>query len=171
MPHNARVAQGRSGARSNPTATQDVLPWSGELVAVQGRSAPVLQAVLVRPDTTPAGVRTQPVVDKHVRNTRFVSYRFHRPYRMEIPTTPPAVQSSRFQPVVLWRSGWTDTKPGGSWLPPPRFSGLFHRAAVLVLPNPGGAQQLPRWRWTRTIRVPRYSTLPPEYTPTPAGAR
>jgi hypothetical protein len=129
---------------------------------------PVMRAVLVPPGELLAGMRTQPVVQHRARRDGHVANRVHQPIRQEIPTGAPAVRSSAFQPTLLRMFGWMDTT-STDWNWPARFSGLWSRVGVLAIPAPGGARQQPAPRFTRVLRVPRFSTLPPEMIPVPHG--
>lgn len=159
-----RAARARAG-RMSSVPPPDILPAAGEVRASQTRSYPVLQTVSVPPGEVPAGMRTQGTVHHRMRREGFEFSRQHRPIRQPIPPTVPPVISSRFQPTALWMSQSVSTVNAGSWRWPARFSGAWGRVGRLVLPQPGGAVQQPAPRWTRTIRVRRYSTLPQEIIP------
>lgn len=156
----------RSGRAIASDPTADLIAWQGSIRIdpVDERSYPVMRSVLVPPGELLAGMRTQPVVQKRPIRDGHVAHRVHEPIRQEIPTGAPAVRSSAFQPTLLHMRGWFDST-STDWNWPARFSGLWARVGLLAVPTPGGAQQQPAPRFTRVLRVPRFSTLPPEMTP------
>lgn len=143
--------------------------WPGDVLHSGGRSYPTLAVSSPPAGSVTAGVRTQPIVSRIPRREGWSVWRHHRAVTNPGPDPVPSVHSSRFQPVSLGPQGnYTDTTGGGDWRFPARFDGHWFRAGRIVVGStvPSGALMTPSPRPSRRVlRVPRFSTLPPEITP------
>jgi hypothetical protein len=111
-------------------------------------------------------MRTQPIVGHDQRRDGWNFMRSHVPIERANPgpIVPPVI-SSQFQPIAIDPQGNVTETTSTDWRWPARFSGLWSRAGLLALASPGGAEMGASPRWSRVVRVPRYSTLPGEIIP------